>query len=467
MPRCSCGAATCACSVIAGDGIEVSGVGTQANPYQITNQRGNALERLQVVDTDSVDLTLTALVPDDPNTPYTLQADSTVSMLDLSDVNGDDFPVTGDTPVWDGTQWQFQPAAVALPPGGTAGQVLTKQSATNGDATWAAVPTELPAGGTDGQVLTKSGGANAWAAVPHELPVGGSTGQALVKSSATDYAVNWATLAAALAPSGVWGTAPLNIYGADSLVGREIYVDSASQIRAKPLVFDRASSSITATTPPSGYPRGISVMRVIAADNGAGSGWPDNGTFGHVETQVERDQATAVQIWRRDTSTPNAQAVYQRTYAAGVCWPWQDISVWADYCILAANAAQSMATSAETIITFAAATSTDPLGLWNGSDVVTVRRDGVYEIVVGYSFAGVAGATGSRIALFRINGLSTGSWALPVVVSPLTGSVTDIRTLNANDTIQMRQYQSQGASLNTYNQAYPSLKVVRLGPKIT
>lgn len=35
--------------------------------------------------------------------------------------------------------------------------------------------------------------------------------------------------------SGVWGVAPLNIYGADSTIGREVYVDSAGALRTRPL----------------------------------------------------------------------------------------------------------------------------------------------------------------------------------------------------------------------------------------
>jgi hypothetical protein len=45
-----------------------------------------------------------------------------------------------------------------IPDGGTDGQVLTKQSAADYDATWEDVPEGIPAGGTDGQVLTKQSG---------------------------------------------------------------------------------------------------------------------------------------------------------------------------------------------------------------------------------------------------------------------------------------------------------------------
>jgi hypothetical protein len=52
----------------------------------------------------------------------------------------------------------------------------------------------LPVGGTAGQVLTKDSTTNfdtSWAAVPKELPAGGGVGQVLAKTSATDYAVAW------------------------------------------------------------------------------------------------------------------------------------------------------------------------------------------------------------------------------------------------------------------------------------
>lgn len=53
-----------------------------------------------------------------------------------------------------GTQWAD---IDALPHGGTVGQVLAKQSSTDGDADWE-TPAFLPNGGTAGQVLTKASG---------------------------------------------------------------------------------------------------------------------------------------------------------------------------------------------------------------------------------------------------------------------------------------------------------------------
>lgn len=59
-------------------------------------------------------------------------------------------------------------AASGVPAGGTAGQVLTKVSAVDGDVTWDNVP-----------------------AASNGLPTGGSALQILVKSGAADYAATW------------------------------------------------------------------------------------------------------------------------------------------------------------------------------------------------------------------------------------------------------------------------------------
>lgn len=81
--------------------------------------------------------------------------------------------------------------SIGLPPGGTTGQALRKDSGADDDASWQDVR-EYPTGGTDNQVLTKgAGSAVAWEDPPHELPAGGTTGQRLAKSSNDDYEVEW------------------------------------------------------------------------------------------------------------------------------------------------------------------------------------------------------------------------------------------------------------------------------------
>lgn len=79
----------------------------------------------------------------------------------------------------------------ALPKGGTKDQVLTKNSATDGDASWK-TPSYVPTGGTPGQVLKQTNSGPAWGN-DEGLPKGGTKGQALTKKSGTDFDVEWKT----------------------------------------------------------------------------------------------------------------------------------------------------------------------------------------------------------------------------------------------------------------------------------
>lgn len=89
--------------------------------------------------------------------PMTFQS-SSPTLSDLRDVD-DTGLANGDVLVWNATDGKWEPGAggggSGLPNGGIAGQLLVKQSSTDGDATWEDAPDSLPAGGTTGQVLTK------------------------------------------------------------------------------------------------------------------------------------------------------------------------------------------------------------------------------------------------------------------------------------------------------------------------
>lgn len=81
---------------------------------------------------------------------------------------------------------------VALPEGGIAGQVLVKNSSTEGDATWQEI-VALPEGGSAGQVLIKNSetdGDAVWGEIV-TLPEGGEIGQFLVKKSNNKGDVEW------------------------------------------------------------------------------------------------------------------------------------------------------------------------------------------------------------------------------------------------------------------------------------
>ena len=81
-----------------------------------------------------------------------------------------------------------------IPSGGSSNYVLAKNSNTNYDLKWTAMPTGLPTGGSTGQVLYKTSSTNyytGWKTL-EGIPSGGTTGQVLTKSSDSNYAVQWA-----------------------------------------------------------------------------------------------------------------------------------------------------------------------------------------------------------------------------------------------------------------------------------
>ena len=150
MPnRCGC-ANACSCLVVAGDGISVEGIGTLENPYEITSESSDLVGRVEFTDEGNVDFTATGVGT--INDPLTVFGSAVMDLGDLSDVpdtEADD----GDILVWRIDGWVYeQPAVVGptLPPGGTDGQVLTKQSDLDGDADW---ETFAGGGGGGGAVM--------------------------------------------------------------------------------------------------------------------------------------------------------------------------------------------------------------------------------------------------------------------------------------------------------------------------
>jgi len=147
--RCGC-ANACSCLVVAGDGISVEGIGTLENPYEITSESSDLVGRVEFTDEGNVDFTATGVGT--INDPLTVFGSAVMDLGDLSDVpdtEADD----GDILVWRIDGWVYeQPAVVGptLPPGGTDGQVLTKQSDLDGDADW---ETFAGGGGGGGAVM--------------------------------------------------------------------------------------------------------------------------------------------------------------------------------------------------------------------------------------------------------------------------------------------------------------------------
>ena len=107
-----------------------------------------------------------------PTDPFILSATARIAMEDITNVTGAPAAV-GDTLSWNGTAWVMAPPPV-VPPGAV------------------------------------------------------NVGAGLLGTGAVDNPVRAAV-------SGVWGTAPLDTYGTDSTVGREIYVDANGQLRSRPI----------------------------------------------------------------------------------------------------------------------------------------------------------------------------------------------------------------------------------------
>lgn len=170
------GCSNCDVVVSAGDGIRVEGAGTPRSPYVVHSNLPDFGSILKVRDSQSVNLSLfgSGTVAD----PFTIQADATVSLTGLRDVDDPEGgPLPGEVPVWVGSSsvdghWEFQ-----TPPAAPAGAVI----ATTG-------------------------------------LVGTGTVQSPLR----------------VAVSGAWGVSPLDVYGSDPSVGLLVYVDESGQLRAEP-----------------------------------------------------------------------------------------------------------------------------------------------------------------------------------------------------------------------------------------
>ena len=70
--NCGCGNNTCGCSVVAGEGIDVSGTGTSADPYRVTAELGSLADVISFQDTTTIDFTV--LGSGTPSDPYIVSA---------------------------------------------------------------------------------------------------------------------------------------------------------------------------------------------------------------------------------------------------------------------------------------------------------------------------------------------------------------------------------------------------------
>ncbi len=278
--------------------------------------------------------------------------------------------------------------------------------------------------------------------------------------------------------SGIWNTGNLAKSGNDPLAGRSIYVDSAGDLRSRPTELSAAQGSamFTGASAPGAWPEGMQILQVTAA---SAATWPGavSGTVYTIRRPGEADANAIVHQWFYKTAATmeTQQILYRTATGSPTAWSaWRDLTVAGgsavvdpiDYCILRVNSTQqSMAASTEVPMVFDAAASTDPQDMWDGSSLVTVKRAGLYEITMNFSFASTA-AGGSRITLLRINNGTVKQWYETYVASQAVFATHSVSVvLNAGDTIQMRQYQSSGSALLTYSgtvQTGPAMYVTRI-----
>ena len=276
MPRCGCGA-TCSCLIVAGEGVQVDGIGTIENPYEISSDASELLERIEFVDTPSVDFTVTGIGT--LITPMSVQAEATLALTDLTDVQGT--PGNQQVPVWVDDHWEFQ------------------------DQT------------------------------------GGGGG---------------------LSPSGTWDISPLDIYGTDDLIGREVYIDSNGQLRAKPdLVPTHLVADLGST-----YPTGLSIFYLTAALSGP---WPPAG-------------ATAATVVTTKSTSTTQYGVTQWCYSAtaGTTRAWVRTGT-----NVAWNAWLEVATSAPAPRTLRRKSTSQALTTASTYYTITFDVDGANGTGIGYS----------------------------------------------------------------------------------
>lgn len=171
-----CGDQGCACAVVGGDGIVISGSGAPRDPYRVSLEA--SLEgTLSVEDTQTINLTL--LGQGIPGDPYRLSGVATVRLTQLADVNDPQGgPNVGDVPVWVGgatPHWEFQ-APPANPPG-----AVNVSTGIQGDGT-AGAPIRVrmigtsAGGSTSGAEVYADSAGNLRAVIPTTSTVAWSTG---------------------------------------------------------------------------------------------------------------------------------------------------------------------------------------------------------------------------------------------------------------------------------------------------
>jgi hypothetical protein len=149
--NCNCSGSTCGCQIIAGNGIGITGIGTAASPFQITNTGASLSDSFSVANTTTLGLVLLGSGTNED--PFILSGNVTLKLQQLSDVsNPSGVPVAGQSPVYVGTSggdghWEFhrpfqplatgsRPTAASAGAGGTYYDTTLQKPAWSDGATW-------------------------------------------------------------------------------------------------------------------------------------------------------------------------------------------------------------------------------------------------------------------------------------------------------------------------------------------
>lgn len=274
----------------------------------------------------------------------------------------------------------------------------------------------------------------------------------------------WETPAAAAVPvSGVWGTAPLDAkYGADSLIGRETYIDSAGKLRSRPDVIPTSAGFFTGTTPITDYPPGVSVMSVSSAEGAAN--WPA-GQSCTVVTHKRVDTATAGQ-WCYLNSSSVSKAWYRN--ANNALWgPWVSVANSATPRIARYKSVAQTLTTANTYYTLTYESEDEPgVGIAYAGGVFTFSEAGVYQVNMVQHFSAMTGNPQLRFT-FLVNGASNGYQVSGGISAVLSESLSMSKAWRfaAGDTLAMQAYCSNaGQAAYGSSARYSFIDITKIAP---
>lgn len=437
MPRCGC-ADACSCLITAGEGINVEGIGTIENPYEITSESANLAGRVEFTDEGNVDFTATGVGT--LNDPLTVFADAVLAMADLTDVPDDATANDGDVLVWRLDHWQYEQqtgsgSGTGLPPGGVDGQVLTKQSAVDGDANWEALPAS---GGGGGVVMEPSIIAAYWRAAA-------MTGVVASAPILWDTADTPATGITYTPATGLFTAVTAGWYLVTTrlrLVSTTAAPGVATQLRVivSGALFDFAQAAVS--TPITSLELSKQVYLNVGSTvqiqlSGAGAG---------VDLSVSGSRANSIEITRLDrgVAAGGGGVVVERPRANRR----QHL------------AATSILNATTTKVPWDSAVTTDGITWDAGLSAFVAPIDGYYDVEGAVAFA--VNATGARVAYVYVGTGIAGAFSAPLNGGSAVNFALTVKAL-AGQEISLRVQQTSGVTLGlSGNGTYNNISVTKV-----